>query len=182
MSGAHLNVLQISMIKPHIGQHANPDDLPLWHLAGPVSVIEGHYAILPVNIQHDGKSLCATDSLPCCGQRSRAHAINSLTQLARTLHVQHDYTAHTLSEALPINQWDHTAMLRHRIQNIARQLCPVASIRVADKGRTMLFAFCRQWHWDQTEQFLVSEKYHAQHLHENTCIQQSLRHIMHKNK
>ena len=162
--------------------HCNPAQLPLWRLAGPVSVIEGHCAILPVDIQHDGKSVCATDPLPCPGKRSRADAIHSLTQLARILHVQHDYTAHTLSEALPVNQWDHTAALRHRVQNIARPLCPVASIRVADKGGTMLFAFCREWHWDQTEQFLVSENYDAQHLQENTRIQQSVRHVMHKNK
>ena len=83
--------------------HCNAAHLPLWRLVGPVSVIEGHYAILPVDIQHDGKSLRATDPLPCPGKCSRADAIHSLPQLARTLHIQHEYTAHTLSKALPVN-------------------------------------------------------------------------------
>ena len=46
----------------------------------------------------------------------------------------------------------------------------------------MLFAFCRQWRWDQTEQFLVNENYDAQHLQENTRIRQSLHDVMRKNK
>ena len=46
----------------------------------------------------------------------------------------------------------------------------------------MLFAFCRQCHLDQTEQFLLNENYDAQHLQENTRIQQSVRHVMPQKK
>ena len=105
--------------------------------------------------------------------RSREHAISNLTQLARTLHIQHAFPFHVLTQHLPTIDRQAPATLRHRIQNIAHGLSSLACIRVADKSSTMMFAFCRQWVWDQTAQFLVSEKYDPQPLTDSTRISAS---------
>ena len=148
----------------------NTQHLSIWRQGGTVCQVDGRYALLPVSIEHDGAPVHATDPLPCSGMRSREHAMSSLAQLARTLHIQHAFPSHILSQYLPEIEWQTPATLRHRIQNIAHSLSSVACIRVADKSSTMMFAFCRQWVWDQTAQFLLSEKYDPQPLTDNTRI------------
>ena len=61
----------------------------IWQQAGTLCVIQGHFAILPVTITHNGSPLRATNPLPCSGEQSRRHAVQSLGQLAHTLHIQH---------------------------------------------------------------------------------------------
>ena len=156
--------------------------LSIWRQGGTVCQVDGHYALLPVNIEHDGTPLRATDPLPCSSVRSREHAMSSLTQLARTLHIQHAFPFHVLSQCLLENEWQAPATLRHRIQVIAHSLSSVACIRVADKSSTMMFAFCRQWVWDQTAHFLLSEKYDPQPLTDSTRISASLRRVIRKNR
>ena len=156
--------------------------LSIWRQGGTVCQVDGHYALLPVTIEHDGTPLRATDPLPCSGARSREHAMSSLTQLARTLQIQHTFPPHVLSQCLPESEWQAPATLRHRIQVIAHNLSSVACIRVADKSSTMMFAFCRQWVWDQTAQFLLSEEYDPQPLTDSTRISASLHRIIRKNR
>ena len=124
----------------------------------------------------------ATDPPPCAGTRSRTHAISSLTKLAHTLHIQHHFPTSAISEALPIDEWNGDVSLRHRVQNIARNLGSIATVRIADKSSTMLFAFCRQWLWDQTVQFLTGEEYTSRPTSDNGQIQTALQTIMRKNK
>ena len=119
----------------------NTEHLPIWRQGGTVSLVHGHYALLPVNIEHDGAPLRATHPLPCFGMRSREHAISSLTQLARTLHIQHTFPFHVSTQHLPTIDWQAPATLRHRIQNIAHGLSSLACIQVADKSSTMNMRF-----------------------------------------
>ena len=158
------------------------EHLHLWSAAGPVRLVDRHLALLPVTIIHQGSPLRATDPLPCPGTRSRAHAISSLTKLAQTLHIQHHFPTSIISEVLPTDEWNGDASLQHRVQNIARNLSSVATVRIADKSGTMLFAFCRQWLWDQTIQFLAEEKYTSRPTSDNSQIQTALHAIMRKNK
>ena len=160
----------------------NKEHLHLWSAAGPVRLVDGHFALLPVTIMHQGSPLRATDPLPCHGTRSRAHAISCPTKLAQTLHIQHHFPTSIISEALPANEWNSDAPLRHRVQNIARNLNSIATVRIADKSSTMLFAFCRQWLWDQTIQFLTDEEYTSRPTSDNGQIQTALHTIMRKNK
>ena len=150
-------------------------------MAGPVSQVEGRYAILPVTITHNNQPLRATNPQPCSGTRSRAHAIASLQQLARTLTVEHAYPAQKLKFALPIAEWDATPTLRHRAQNITCALNTMACVRIAGKSGTMMFAFCRQWVWDHTDAFLHKEKYIAHDVDHKSRIQAALYTIMCRN-
>ena len=54
-------------------------------------------------------------------------------------------------------------------------------MRVADKRPTMLFSFCRQWVWDQTQEFLTHEGYNPQPLMNKQIVQTTLRNINRKN-
>ena len=130
---------------------------------------------------HQGSPLRATDPLPCAGTRSRTHAIGSLTKLAQMLHIQHHFPTSVISEALPTDEWNGDASLRLRVQNIARNLSSIATVRIADKSSTMLFAYCRQWLWDQTVQFLTDEEYTSP-TSDNGQIPTALHAIMRKNK
>ena len=148
--------------RPHC--FCTPEHLPTWVQAGTVRNVGGHYALLPVNILHNGAPLRGTDPLPCSGATSRQRAITGSLDLACTLHVQHTHTQSTMRLALPESEWDSPPLLRTRVTAIADSLSIVACIRVADKAQPMLFAFCRQWVWDQTISFLETEKYSAQSL------------------
>ena len=156
--------------------------LDQWQQCGTVVNVAGHYALMPVHIEHQGAPLRATDPLPCSGTRSRHQAVNSLAQLAHTLHIQHTYTPTSIAALLPPENWNREPLLRHKVQNLARSLSSMACVRVADKGSTMLFAFCRQWVWDETAQFLLSEKYDPRPLSGNNNIQTALHDIIKKNK
>ena len=135
----------------------SPEHLPTRAQAGTVRNVGGHYALLPINILHNGAPLRGIDPLPCSGAKSRQRAITGLLDLARTLHVGHTYTHATMKQALPESEWDSPPLLRTRVTAIADSLSTVACIRVAGKAQTMLFAFCRQWVWDLTISFLETE-------------------------
>ena len=163
VSSSPLNVRRTfeRLANKHEKQTQRPDclytthTLTRWQQCGTVANVDGHYALLPVRIEHQGARLRATDPLPCLGSRSRTQAVNSLAQLARTLHIQHTYTPTSIAKLLPPENWDRQPLLRHRVQNLARSLSSMACVRVADKGSTMLFAFCRQWVWDETAALFV---------------------------
>jgi hypothetical protein len=154
----------------------------IWQQAGTLCVIQGHFAILPVTITHNGSPLRATNPLPCSGERSRLHAVQSLGQLARTRHIQHSFLASILCNALPTADWDSPPNVRQRVQNITQLLCEVAYVRVADKSSVTLFAFCRQWAWDATKQFLTQDNYNPRPLDNGLHIMALLRRIITQNR
>ena len=172
----------------HANQHAKAHTRPTCaytqaHLnisqqGGPVSLVQGHYALLPLTITHGKPIIRATDPLPCSGSRSHQQAIQSLRQLAATLKVQ-DRFSKSKSKALPESDWDHLPTLRQHVQNVAEQLSTIAYIRVADKSS---LEFCRQWVWDETHRFLEGEGYKSQAIHTSPSIMQALRHIIQQNK
>ena len=111
----------------------------------------------------------------------RQRAISSLHNLARTLHVQHMYTTSALAVALPVESWDTHPCLCRRVRALTNNITRVASLRVVDKGQTLLFRFCHQWLWDETRQFLEHEGYIPQSLTHTQRIQSTLRSIITKN-
>ena len=159
--------------------HCTAEHLRVWAQGGKVLRVGKHFALLPVTIQHQGAPLRGTDPLPCSDTKSRHQAIQSLVQMASTLHIQHQYTRKTVSDTLPIHEWDTTVPLRFRVQCIAENLRQVAYIRVADKGATVLFAFCRQWVWDL---IAAIENYVPQPLDDTQRIMRSLQDIIRKNQ
>ena len=159
-----------------------PAHLHIWHQGGPVSLVQGHYALLPLSITHGRSIIRATDPLPCSGSRSYKQAIQSLSQLATTLKVQRRFSKSVLATALPQSDWDRLPTLRQHVQNLAEQLSTVAYVRVADKSSTMLFGFCRQWVWDETHRFLEGEGYESQDIHTAPGIMKALHRIIQQNK
>ena len=43
--------------------------------------------------------------------------------------------------------------------NLVSELCSVAYVRIVDKHNSAIWAFCKQWAWDQHVQFVVQERY-----------------------
>ena len=94
-----------------------------------------------------------------------------------TTHTTQIYEAQ-LSEALGTIDWETVPLLRHRVQALADALSHVTCTRVADKGPTMLFSFCRQWVWDLAHEFLTHEGYNPQPLTSKQTVQTTLRNII----
>ena len=109
----HSNKHEKSTTRPEC--HCDAAHLPIWQQGGVVSVVHGHETLLPIAIHHKGTSLQATDPLLCTHAQPRLYAITSLTHLARTLRILPKFSRSTLSEALPAQQWDTPASLRHTV-------------------------------------------------------------------
>ena len=111
-------------------------------------------------------------------------SVHSLAYMTWRAH----YTLHTHTRRSPSDRryrkqiGTAPPLLRTRVTTIAESLSAVACIRSADKAQTMLFAFCRQWVWDQTIAFLEKEKYSAQSLDNTDQILSSLHRIIRQNK
>ena len=159
----------------------NPTHLHTWQQGGDVRVVNGHYAMLPINIQHKSAPLRASDPLPCAGTRSRQVALQALAQLAQTVHANRAYTQQSISALLPQEAWDEDGLLRQRVCTAAHSLNSVAYVRIADKSSAMLFGFCHQWVWDSTIEFLSNEGYTHQPLTHAQRIHKALKHIVRKN-
>ena len=96
-----------------------------WEQAGPVTIYDGHFALLPVCLQYQDLHLRSKDPLPIRG----SEAIKECTTLARLLNV-------------PMNEkWDvslrkaiflDTGELLNWVQHVAHQVSEVAVVRVVD--------------------------------------------------
>ena len=158
----------------------NHTHLHTWQQGGDVCVVNGHYALLPINVQHYLAPLCASDPLPCAGTRSRQVTLQALAQLAQIGHAGRAYTHQSIGALVPQDQWDEDRLLRQRVCTVAQALSSVAYIRIADKSSAMLFGFCHQWVWDSTIEFLSNEGYTHQPLTHAQRIHKSLKHIVKK--
>ena len=159
----------------------NPTHLDTWQQGGNVCVVNRHYALLPINVQHKSAPLRASDPLPCAGTRSRHVALQALAQLAQTVHASQAYTQESIGALLPHNGWDEDGLLPQRLCDAAQSLSSVAYVRIADKSSAMLFGFCHRWVWDSRIEFLSSEGYTHQPLTHVQCIHKALKHIVRKN-
>ena len=65
-------------------------------VGGVVTMLDGHYAILPLSMYHNGAILRSGDPIPQHGEKSRAAAIDCLKPLAASLHAEHPDWNHTL--------------------------------------------------------------------------------------
>ena len=132
--------------------------MSVWSAGGDVTRVQGHFCLLPLRIDHLDTTLRANDPLPCNGDLSRKGAIKSLHQLAAVLGVPPLFDDH-VSLLLPRSEFSEGGELRRRVQMLARDLSQVAVVRIVDKGPGQMWGFCRQWAWDELQNFLVQQGY-----------------------
>ena len=130
----------------------------VWVAAGDVTRVQGHFCLLPLRIEHQGTPLRANDPLSCNGDLSRKGAIKSLKQLADVLGVAPLF-AYQLSLLLLRNEFTEGGELRCRVRAIVSDLSYVAVVRIVDRGPGQLWGFCRQWAWDELQNFLLQQGY-----------------------
>ena len=150
----HSNKTECSSAPPPC--HCHTSLRATWEQAGPLTIYDGHLAMLPLQLQHQDLHLKSKDPLPIRGPEARAAAIKECTTLARLLNV-------------PMNEkWDislpkaiflDTGELLNWVQHIAHQVSEVAVARVVDKFPRALWGFCRRWMWEQLQEFLHKERY-----------------------
>ena len=134
------------------------DNRHVWEAAGSVVNVDGHFALVPVHIEHAGSVLRANDPLPCGGTTSYRQAVRSLQNPAKTLGVP-ELGDVQLRNFLPQSGFSVSNDLRERVRRIATDLSDVAVVRVVDKGPGQLWGFCKYWAWHQLKTFLQAQGY-----------------------
>ena len=121
--------------------HRTVEFKQLWEAVVKTAVIEGHFAVLPITIYHNGSILRSGDPIPLHAQNSRTAAIDCLKHLAATLQAEHlDWR-----RSLPRILFSESGATLHTIQNLVQQLCRVAYVEIVDKHSSAMWAFYRQW-------------------------------------
>ena len=133
----------------------NEQHKKIWEAVGRVTTIEGHFALLPVALQHQGAVVRSGDPIPQHGQKSRSDCISDLERLASALHTHIPDTDKTLSRAMFTESGDTLRSVRESVD----LLCSVAYVRIVDKHSSAMWAFCKQWAWDQHIKFVTEEGY-----------------------
>ena len=124
----------------------NSAHLHIWEQGGTVTVRGGHFCLLPVAVEFDGKRLGSKDPLPLAGHACRDAAVDDLTELARLLNVPMP----NLTCMLPRDIFDGSGDMLSYVQRIATQLSEVAVVRLVNKSPGTMWGFCRKLIWDQT--------------------------------
>ena len=128
---------------------------PIWEALGRVTSVDGHFALLPVTLQHQGAIVRSGDPIPQHGQKSRSYCISDLVRLASALHTQIPCPNKTIPRAMFSESGDTLCSIR----NSVHLLCSVAYVRIVDKHSSAMWAFCKQWAWDQHIKFVSDEGY-----------------------
>ena len=118
-------------------------------------MLDGHFALLPVSLQHQGAVIRSGDPIPQHGQKSRADCISDLERLASALHTHIPDPTKTIPRAMFTESGDTLCSIRKSVD----ALCSVAYVRIVDKHSSAMWAFCRQWAWDQHVKFVTDEGY-----------------------
>ena len=94
---------------------------------------------------------CALETpFPSMGKNLGRLPLKVLSTLRRRLHAEHpDWNCN-----LPRILIRDSGTTLQTIQNLVQQLCTVA---IVDKHSSVMWAFCRQWAWDQHIQFAQEE-------------------------
>ena len=133
----------------------NEQHRKIWEAVGRVTTIEGHFALLPVALQHQGAVVRSGDPIPQHGQKSRSDCISDLERLASALHTHMSDTDKTLPRAMFTESGDTLRSVRESVD----LLWSVAYVRIVDKHSSAMWAFCKQWAWDQHIKFVTDEGY-----------------------
>ena len=129
--------------------------LPSWEQGGTVTIRDGHFCLLPISVNFHGAELRSKDALPLPGLSCRDTAIEDLNDLARLLNVPMPNTDKLLPKAI----FNHSGAMLSYVQAVSTRLSEVAIVRIVDKSLETMWGFCRQWIWDETTQFLRTERY-----------------------
>ena len=127
----------------------------MWEALGHITMLDGHFALLPVNLQHQGAVIRSGDPIPQHGQKSRADCIGDLERLVSALHTHIPDPTKTIPRAMFTESGDTLRSIRKSVDT----LCSVAYVRIVDKHSSAMWAFCRQWAWDQHVKFVTDEGY-----------------------
>ena len=148
--------------------HCDEIHLGIWELGGTVTLHQGHFALLLVTLNYKEQVLRSKDPLPIRGADARTKAISECVALARMLNVPFP---ENWEVSLPQHLFPETGNMLNWAQHIAEQLSTVAIVRVVDKFPGALWGFCRNWMWQQLQQFLCKEKYQSHHTSPKQIIQ-----------
>ena len=127
----------------------------LWESAGDITILDGHFALLPVTIYQHDSVLRSGDPLPQHGQKSRCETVAGLQRLAGSLHAEHP----PWRSALPLNLFNESGSDLKRVCQVVENLCSVAYVRIVDKHSSAMWAFCRRWAWYEHIRFVKDEGY-----------------------
>ena len=129
--------------------------LPIWEALGQVRTIDGHFALLLVTLQHQGAIVRSGDPIPQHGQKSRADCISDLERVASALHTQIPRPDKTIPRVM----FSESGGTLRSIRKSVDLLSSVAYVRIVDKHSSAMWAFCKQWAWDQHVKFVSDEGY-----------------------
>ena len=127
----------------------------LWESAGNITILDGHFALLPVTIYQHDNILQSGDPLPQHGQKSRCEAVTGLERLAGSLKTEHP----PWRSALPLDLFCESGSDLKRACQLVENLCSLAYVRIVDKHSSAMWAFCRRWAWDEHIRFVKEEGY-----------------------
>ena len=82
-------------------------------------------------------------------------AIDGLKRLAASLHAEHPLW----DRILPCVLFPESGSDLLSFVTLVSELCSVAYVRIVDKHNSAVWAFCKQWAWDQHVQFAMQEGY-----------------------
>ena len=123
---------------------------------GAVRWIDGHLALIPVQIQDlKGVALRPRDPLPVTGRRARRCAVRALSTFADQVQGKLPDLDVYLPDFLFPERGNLLFSVRRKVETIADHLV----VRIVDKGTGELWGFCRHWLWKTTEEFLRKENY-----------------------
>ena len=113
----------------------------LWESAGDITILDDHFALLPVTIYQHDSDLRSGDPLPQHGQKSRCEAVTGLERLVGSVHVEHP----PWRSALPLDLFSASRSDVKRVCQVVENLCCLVYVRIVDKHSSAMWAFCRRW-------------------------------------
>ena len=105
-----------------------------------MTLIDGHFALLPVAIYHGTDLLRSRDPIPMNGQKCRSDVIDSLKSLAAALQVP----PQDWSTLVPAHLMSGDGALLKHTRALVHDLCTVTYIPIVEKHVSALWGFCRQ--------------------------------------